>query len=83
MTPKRPLLATSDTASKKSQLGPPHNTTKKLGRKGVLHMATQEPSKRSAGQVFMERLDQWTQKNVLDPIEVQDEKLSLFQSLAG
>ena len=31
-----PLLATSDTASEKSQLGPPHNTTKKLGRKEVI-----------------------------------------------
>ena len=38
-------------------------------------MATQEPSKRSAGQAFMERLDQWTQKNVLDPTGVQDEKV--------
>ena len=38
-------------------------------------MTTQEPSKRSAGQVFMERLNQWTQKNVLDPIGVQDEKV--------
>ena len=38
-------------------------------------MATQEPSKRSAGQVFMERLDQWTQKNVLEPMGAQDEKV--------
>ena len=40
-------------------------------------MTTQEPSKRSAGQVFMERLDQWTQKNVLDPIGVQDVKVGM------
>ena len=38
-------------------------------------MATQEPSKRSAGQVFMERLDQWTQKNVLEPMGAQDQKV--------
>ena len=37
-------------------------------------MTTEEQTKRSAGQAFMERLNQWTQKNVLDPIGVEDEK---------
>ena len=38
-------------------------------------MTTQEQTKRSAGQAFMERLNQWTQENVLDPVGVQDENI--------
>ena len=44
------------------------NTTKKLGRKGVLHMPTEEQTKRSAGQAFMDRLNEWTAQYVIGPV---------------